>query len=268
MRASLVALPSAVWLALSAVVACGGETVAIPIAAAGGSSAEPADSGTGNADASGAGGAGQCVPGRRVLVDEVVNARDLGGTPLADGNTVACNELFRAAAPASLSPAGCAEFADLGINTVIDLRVEAEIASVPHSACVSEQATIIHAPMPVPYDVSPEDYIADLDAVDSVAASFAVLGDESAYPVYFHCTYGRDRSGVLAALVLLALGAQRDAIMTEYELTAVAGLSAFPASLEAVLDEIDRRGGVQAVLQAAGVTQNEIDVLRAQVVNR
>lgn len=255
-------------LALTAVVACGGETVVIPIAPAGDSGAEPADSGTGSGDAIGAGGAGQCVPGLRILVDEVANARDLGGTPLADGGVVACGQLFRAAAPVNLTAAGCAEFSDLGIRTVIDLRVESEVTSAPHSTCVGELADIIHAPMPVPHDVSPEDYIADLDAVDSVLLAFAALGDESAYPVYFHCTYGRDRSGVLSALMLLALGAQRADIMTEYELTTVAGLSTFPESLEAVLDEIDRRGGVEMVLRAAGVTQNEIEVLRAQTIRR
>jgi len=251
-------------------VACGGETRATlgePASLGGGgnSGAEPADSGTGNADGVGAGG-GPCVPGRRILVDEVVNARDLGGTPLASGDTVACGQLFRAAAPASLSVAGCAEFADLGIRTVIDLRVGSEVAGAPHSACVTELATIVHAPMPVPNNVSPEDYIVDLDAVDSVAVAFSALGDESAYPVYFHCTYGRDRSGVLAALVLLALGAERADIMKEYELTLDAGLSTFPASLEAVLDEIRSRGGVAVVLDAAGVPQNEIEVLRAQAI--
>lgn len=252
-------------------VACGGETLVFPIdpgvlGDAGESGAEPADSGMGSGGAIGIGGAGPCAPGRRILVDEVANARDLGGTPLANGEMVACSTLFRAAVPANLSAAGCAELGELGIRTVIDLRVESEVSNVPHSACVGQLATIIHAPMPVPYNVSPEDYIADLNAVDSIAAAFAALGDEWAYPVYFHCTYGRDRSGVLAALVLLALGAQRTDVVTEYELTAVAGLSTFPASLEAVLDEIERRGGVEAVLEAAGVAPSEIDVLRARAI--
>jgi protein tyrosine phosphatase (PTP) superfamily phosphohydrolase (DUF442 family) len=235
---------------------------------AGGSGTSGGDGGVPQGGTGGGGGTGTCVQGQRILVDEVVNGRDLGGTPLADGARVACGKLYRAAAPANLSAQGCAEFARLGIRTVVDLRVDSEITAAPHSACVQEQASIILAPMPVPYNLSPQDYIADLDTTESVAAAFGALGDEAAYPVYFHCTYGRDRSGVLAAVVLLALGAAREDIMEEYQLTTAAGLTTAPASLEAVLDEIELRGGVEAYLDSAGVAAARLEVLRAQVIAR
>jgi len=63
--------------------------------------------------------------------------------------------------------------------------------------------------------VSPQDYVADLHATESVATAFGVLGDVAAYPVYFHCVYGRDRTGVLAAVILLALGATRESVLAE-----------------------------------------------------
>jgi hypothetical protein len=119
--------------------------------------------------------------------------------------------------------------------------------------------------MPIPYDVSPADYLADLNASSSVAAAFAALGDPAAYPVYVHCTYGRDRTGVLAALVLSALGASRQDILQEYLLSA-AQVGAFPASLNAVLDDIARRGGIEAVLGAAGVTPEQLATLRSRAV--
>jgi protein-tyrosine phosphatase len=206
-----------------------------------------------------------CVTGRRVLVDEVANARDLGGTPLENqgaGVTAACGQVYRGAALYALSACGCAEVTELGIRTVIDLRTASESWSAPESPCVTRQAAVVAAPLPIPYSVSPADYVADLDATASIAAAFAVLGDPAAYPVYFHCVYGRDRSGVLAAVILLAVGATRDAVLAEYQLTAEAGLATYPASLEAVLDAIDARGGVDAYLAAAGVPPATVAVLR------
>ena len=215
-------------------------------------------------DAGGAGNA--CPPGQRILVGEVLNARDLGGTVLGDGRTVACDQLYRGAVIANLTAQGCAEFATLGIRTVVDLRTTAERASAPEAACVSEQAPIVLAPMPIPYGMGPEAYIGDLDATDAVQAAFQAFGDPAAYPAYFHCTYGRDRSGVLAAVILLALGASRDAVMAEYELSNAGGVGAFPDSLQAVLDEIGRRGGVEAYLASAGVSVDELTALRARLI--
>ena len=205
-----------------------------------------------------------CEPGRRILLEESPNARDLGGTPLAGTSVVACNTLYRGTALTSLSTQGCTEFAQLGIRTVIDLRTPGERATPPEAACVGEATRIVQAPLPIPYSVSPQDYVADLRATASMAQAFRVLGDPTAYPVYFHCVYGRDRTGVLAAAILLTLGASREDVMAEYRLSALAGVGAYPASLAAVLDEIESLGGVEAYLHSAGVTDREIAVLRAR----
>jgi protein tyrosine phosphatase (PTP) superfamily phosphohydrolase (DUF442 family) len=206
-----------------------------------------------------------CHKGRRILVDEILNARDLGGVPLRDAERVGCGALFRGPPLAALTSAGCAEFAELGIRTVIDLRIDSESSAVPETVCVERQANLIRAPMPVPYDVSAAAYIADLDTTASVAAAFRALGDASAYPIYFHCTWGRDRTGVLGAVILLALGATRADILQEYLLSR-GTVGAYPASLEAMLDEIERRGGIERYLSSAGITPEQVNALRAQVV--
>lgn len=199
-----------------------------------------------------------CQPGTFVFDGTVLNARDLGGTATSMGQ-VACGAILRGAAPSS--SAACAPFVALGVKTVIDLREPSERQNVPDAACLP--GPLVLAPMPIPYNVSPADYLADLDATASVRTVFTQLGDEGAYPLFFHCTYGRDRSGVIAALVLLVLGASREDILAEYQLTRAAGLSTSPASLEAVLDEVARRGGIEAHLRAIGVTDAELATLRA-----
>jgi protein-tyrosine phosphatase len=203
--------------------------------------------------------------GRPILQGELLNARDLGGTPLEPDAAVPFGALYRGP-PLALREQGCDELAQLGIHTVIDLRVATEREAKPDAPCALRGARLVLAPLPVPYDVSPSDYIADLNTTESIATAFQALGDDAAYPVYFHCTCGRDRTGVLAAVILSALGASRDAIMQEY-LLSLESVGAYPDSLDAVLDELERRGGIDAYLQQAGIPQRDVDDLRAHAIS-
>ncbi len=207
----------------------------------------------------------QCDRAQRILLDDVVNARDLGGVPLLGLGSTACSTLFRGPPLSSSSPNLCGDVASLGIQTVIDLRTDGERASVPDASCVTDTTRVVSAPLPIPYNVSPADYIADLNASESIAIAFAALSDDSAYPIYFHCTWGRDRTGILAALVLAALGASREAILEDYTLSSWT-VGAYPDSLRAALDEVDRRGGIEAYLSSVGVSAEQLSALRARLV--
>jgi protein-tyrosine phosphatase len=197
-----------------------------------------------------------------VLTSELSNARDLGGTPLAPAGAVACGAIYRGP-PLRLSDSGCGEAAQLGIRTLIDLRIESERTNIPDAACVD--AKRVFAPLPVPYGLAPADYLNDLHETASMALAFHTFGDEAAYPIYFHCTFGRDRTGVVGALLLLALGATRETVMQEY-LLSQPYVGAFPDSLAAVLDEVEQRGGAEAVLREIGITTAELEVMRAHAV--
>lgn len=210
-------------------------------------------------------GGGACRPGQAILTGAVVNARDLGGTPLEAGGTVACGQLYRGAPLYSFSADACANFEALGIRTVIDLRTEDERLLKPDAACVGEVANVVSTPLPIPYNVSRADYIADMDTKVSMLAALRLLADPTAYPVYFHCTWGRDRTGVLSAVLLLALGASQSAILREYMLSEP-NVGAFPDSLVGVIEEIQRRGGIDSYLAATGVSDEEIAALRAQAI--
>jgi len=202
---------------------------------------------------------------RSVLVGAVVNARDLGGIPLAGDAAVVEGVLFRGPPLANLSEAGCGQLAELEVHTVIDLRQEPERASKPTAQCAEEQTESVLAPLPIPYSVSPTDYLVDLNTSESMMEVFRTLGDPDAYPVYFHCTWGRDRTAVVAAVILLALGADRDAIMDDY-LLSQATVGAYPKSLEAVLDEVEAGGGIDAFLASSGIDEAWVATLRATAV--
>jgi protein-tyrosine phosphatase len=203
---------------------------------------------------------------RAVLVGHVENARDLGGVALGSGRRVGARVLFRGPPLASLSEDGCGAVSELGIRSVIDLRVASEVSLKPDDACALTDAQLLAAPLPVPFNVSAADYIAILDASESIVRVFEQLGDAANYPMYFHCTWGRDRTGVIVAVVLLALGATPEAIMADY-LVSGETVGAYPASLQAALDEIANRGGIAAYLAAVGVTDQQLATLRAHAVD-
>ncbi len=223
-------------------------------AAAGASSATSGEPGSSGATSGPTG----CEPGSPILVPHVVNARDLGGLPLVAGGSVGCGAVFRGP-PLILSKEGCDEAARLGVRTLIDLRVSGERDARPDAPCVAPER--VHAPLPIPYGLGPSDYLADLHEKKSIAIAFRALGDPAAYPVYLHCTYGRDRTGVVIALWLLALGASRETVMQDY-LRSGASVGAYPDSLAAVLDEIESLGGAEAVLRDAGITTEELAAMR------
>ncbi|MET0388599.1 MAG: tyrosine-protein phosphatase [Polyangiales bacterium] len=211
---------------------------------------------------------GAATSGEPVFVGHLVNARDMGGIrlgALGSAAHVRPRTLYRGPPLARLTADGCSELAERGIRSVIDLRVQSEVNGTPEAPCVAEHARWVHAPLPIPYGVSAQDYIADLDASASIATAFSVLSDPAAYPVYFHCTWGRDRTGILAAVILLALGAEREAIMEDY-LISLMTVGAYPMSLAAALDEIATRGGVEVYLAASGVSADQIHALREQLI--
>jgi protein tyrosine phosphatase (PTP) superfamily phosphohydrolase (DUF442 family) len=207
------------------------------------------------------GGEASACP-RRILQSQVTNARDIGGHPLSAGKTAACRSFFRGGDLSGLDAAGCAELAALGIKTVVDLREPDVQQSQPPPACVTAQATRVLAPMPKLLPDTPENYLALFKETAAVAKVFSVLGDAGSYPVYAHCIIGRDRASFVSALMLLALGASRDTLLAEFKLSEEAGVVVKPECMQAVLDEVDKRGGIEAYLTTAGVSSAQLGVLR------
>jgi protein-tyrosine phosphatase len=235
--------------------------VASGVGGAGGSGAAGSAACEGSACADAGPPLSACGRSPTVLAGTVTNARDLGGVPVSPAGSVACGAILRGPPLAELSDSGCAAVAALGLQTVIDLRTESERSGRPDAPCVT--AKIVKTPLPIPYNVSPTDYRNDFDTDASIATIFQTLGDPANYPVYLHCTWGRDRTGVVAATILLALGASRADIMQEYGLSADK-VGAYPDSLAAVLDHIDDMGGIEAALRAKGISDDALAALRAR----
>jgi protein-tyrosine phosphatase len=173
------------------------------------------------------------APERHLSLEGVWNFRDLGGYPAAGGRTIRWRTLFRADGLDRLTPADLTAVAGLGLRTVVDLRTPDEVAKArfePGDASAWHHLPMIDV-LPPPDDFAEwvvseyvaDQYVAMLEgAPASVRTFLGLLTDPGAYPLVFHCFAGKDRTGILTALVLGLLGVADDDIAADYALSRMA----------------------------------------------
>lgn len=172
---------------------------------------------------------------RHVEFEACFNFRDLGGYETADGRTVRWNTLYRSDTLHRFTEGDVETFNSLGLRTVIDLRSGTEIDDYGRLEGAHDELTWHHVPMldnvklaprdaetpsPVPTPMAPgEGYVYIVETFgESVASVFALLAGDS-LPAVFHCTAGKDRTGIIAAMLLDVLGVDDEIIASDYVLT-------------------------------------------------
>jgi len=160
------------------------------------------------------------------------NFRDLGGYPTSNDDRIRWRTLFRADGLSRLDASDRASLAELGLATVVDLRTGWEVHEWGKDPDNSFDVEYHHLPLT---DVPPseEDLARYTDPVfvtaryrrlltdgsSSIARAVEVLAEPGALPAVFHCSAGKDRTGVLAALILGFLGVPDDVIVHDYALS-------------------------------------------------
>lgn len=168
---------------------------------------------------------------RHVAFTHVHNFRDLGGYRSADGRRVRWGRLFRSDSLGKLRGADWDLFLSLGPRTVVDLRYPWEITRsgrVPeHPGLAYHNLSIEHRPYDqagLDPDVDPARYLADRyaevahDGIAELRAALEVIAADTA-PLVFHCHSGKDRTGLLAVLVLSLLGVDEQDVVADFALT-------------------------------------------------
>lgn len=199
---------------------------------------------------------------------EVTNARDAGGLVLSSGAPIPCGRVLRGGHLDGLGERGCAEFADLGIATVIDLRDPNNTGGAAPPACVTENAEVVSAPMPKLLPPTTQTYLALLEETAAWTTLFETVSDKDAFPVYIHCVIGRDRASVAAALVLSAAGVDREEVLEEFMRSSDAGVEVSPEWIESVLDNIEGRGGIDAFVRSLGIDPEALGSALAEALSR
>ena len=221
----------------------------------------------------------------------LVNARDLGGLPLKDGNVregalIRSDSLTRLTDPDALRRSG--------VSRIVDLRRPKE--SVEQHPFADDE---MYVNLPVEDPADPKNvtstmgalYLDMLDARPELfAAALTAIAEAPPGAVVVHCAAGKDRTGLVTALALTVAGAEPDIVATDYALTSErlgpyievelakiedAAQRAFWRRHQStpiefmldVLDHLDREhGSVEAYLRSGGMTDEQLSALRERLV--
>ncbi|GAA4216163.1 tyrosine-protein phosphatase [Actinocatenispora rupis] len=233
------------------------------------------------------------MPDRDCAFDGCFNARDLGGLATTDGRSTRFGAVVRADHPNMLTAAGWTAVYDHGIRTVVDLRNDDEIRAdaVPRPAGV----TTVHVPLDGVEDTALWARIAadGLDGSplyyplflarrpDRCAAAVTAVARAAPGGVLVHCGIGRDRTGLVAMLLLRLAGVRPDEIAADYLRSTERLAALWPArGLDDQTDEIAgllARAGTTAreallaalpdpgYLRTAGVAEADLAALRTRL---
>jgi protein-tyrosine phosphatase len=229
-----------------------------------------------------------------------LNFRDLGGHE-ATGGTVRTGRVFRSD---SLAHCDASDIERLvgshQVRTVVDLRRDHEVEAAPmdglqragvrveHLSLIDPAVPALDTPDLVDSTLA-ERYASILQTSGSQFVSvLRIIADDATHPLVFQCAAGKDRTGLVAAILLQILGVDDDAITADYARTAVVIdlllarfaarapdrvppgpriMSAEASTMQAALDWLrDRHGGAEQYARAHGLTAGEIGALRTSLV--
>ena len=224
--------------------------------------------------------------GRRVEFEGVVNFRDLGGLPAADGAVVRRGVLYRTDSLHRMTPADLDRLhEEIGLRTVIDLRMsEEQQEHGPAPGHYRDAVDVHHRPLfrallPTwreesnwaTVDSGAALYLDFLKAgLGEVVQIIRTLGDPSLTPAVMHCQSGRDRTGIVAGVVLDLLGVDRALIGADYAVTQryITDWALTPDRMIRMLELVDERyGSVAEMLRPHGLTDGDVAALRAAMLD-
>lgn len=185
--------------------------------------------------------AGEMVGAERIVeLSGASNFRDIGGYPVVGGGRTLQGLVFRSDAPHRLTPDDIVTVGRLGLHVVYDLRTDEERCRAPSMlpADVRRVALSIGGSgdrtrelgellMAGRWAEVPDDYLVTVyeEMLEHHATTFGRLlthlAEPGGMPALIHCTHGKDRTGVAAALLLSALGVEETTVLDDYELSAL-----------------------------------------------
>ena len=238
----------------------------------------------------------------------LLNFRDIGGIPASTDQRIREGIVYRSANPDRLNSHDNAILSSLRIRTIIDLRAPFEINKrfIPFdhwekvSLPLDFQQTTRERMRPYIYRKDSRDIIAEisndiyLEIVDASAPVFGqiveILATPGRSPVLIHCHAGKDRTGIIVALILLAMGVEKELIISDFMksndalipyfkryflMRKIVSLGFFPynnmlfavkvkqRNIESVLNRIEsHHGGIEGYLRHGGFDTLKLEVIR------
>ena len=175
---------------------------------------------------------------RNLYVDGVTNVRDLGGWATVDGGRIRQGLLYRGgrfssneSTSVTISAKGILTLRDeIGIKTEIDLRQTTAVNNRNESGGLTASPlgdSVRYCAFPMEYG---EVLFSDPKNIQRIREIFAFLSDESNYPIYFHCSIGTDRTGLIAWLVNGLCGVSENDLWRDYLFSDFGQIESNPAN--------------------------------------
>ena len=164
---------------------------------------------------------------RRLMTKQLYNARDLGGFPTKDGKTTRFGVFVRSEAPVGLGQEDLDYIRDYGVTASMDFRSTGETMARPSD--LREEMTYYHKPLfneaavvdgkrgkpPMHTDWGTQ-YIAMAEEARDWAKDVLTIAAENPGALLYHCTTGKDRTGLMSCYLLSIAGVERPDIAADY----------------------------------------------------
>jgi protein-tyrosine phosphatase len=237
---------------------------------------------------------------RVIKLDGAYNMRDLGGYETKDGQVTKWGRFFRADGLHKLTEADQRYVLDQQVKLIVDLRHTQELEKDPNVFAASEKVAYHHVSLinPATPDVLHVQSLGELyvDMLDKsqpqLREVFEHLANKAEAVSLFHCTAGKDRTGVVSALLLDTAQVPHETIINDYSLTAEclapmvdemrqkhlgnadsAAIEMFerfmgsaPDNMVMMLEHLyNRYGSAEKYLLSIGITEEQVDVLKRKL---
>lgn len=227
---------------------------------------------------------------KRYLLDSMGNMRDIGGY-ITGNKKVKCGKLIRSNLPDNMTEEDISVLKKMGIKTVIDLRTEEEIEKANSVFEKNPAFKLLHykinggGKIPEKSDDVPLSYMKMLEGKEIIYQIFKEIARENHGIIYF-CNAGKDRTGVITALILMTLGVKKEDIVSDYMLSEghlekiINCFVEYPKNtqirdvvtpkaeyMEQFLNQFNEKyGDINQYLHQIGITDNDINQIREKYI--
>jgi protein-tyrosine phosphatase len=206
------------------------------------------------------------------------NFRDLGGHSVGGGRRVQSGKIYRSAHLAQIPEESPHPLAAIRLRTLVTLQSRLEVRHLgpPRAEFLESGVRWEHIPIGDSWfrddgfyktDTPPghEHLVIVTEFRNGWQSFFKLLAERDVYPLVFHCSAGRDRTGVGAVMLLELLGVSRELIVADF-LESNAAFPRMPLSerqLEPIFSLIDDSGGIESfLLDALGLDIADLEAIR------
>jgi protein tyrosine/serine phosphatase len=211
---------------------------------------------------------------RRLEWKSCLNVRDLGGHRAA-GSETQWRSIVRADNLNRLTEEGRASLLAYGVRTVIDLRDPRELERFPYPFVPADLPSVNVRNVPLISDAEWEAYrdperkregyvLTAKLSVPNIVAALRAIAEAQPGAVVVHCHEGRERTGIVVAILLSLAGVDDETLGADWTLSDQQTMEA--AWIVDVLQHMRReRGSVEHFLRAGGLTAAELGALRSRL---